>query len=112
MAKTFFIKSFLTWYRRLIRHSKYRWLVLLGTLAYVATPIDLIPSFIPVIGWLDDGLVVTLALTEVTQMLLERRRRQASLTNPEPKTSSMDSTQDDAVTAAVSAIDVDAVALN
>ncbi len=111
MAKTFFIKSFLSWYRRLIRHSKYRWLVLLGTLAYVATPVDLIPSFIPVIGWLDDGLVVTLALTEVTQMLLERRRREANLTNPKPKASSMDSAKEDATTTAASTIDVDAVAM-
>jgi uncharacterized membrane protein YkvA (DUF1232 family) len=36
------------------------WLLLL--LAYLASPIDLIPDFIPVIGYADDAIVVALAL--------------------------------------------------
>lgn len=47
---------------RLPRRRK-TWLVL--TLAYLASPIDLIPDFIPVAGQLDDALVVTLALRHV-----------------------------------------------
>jgi uncharacterized membrane protein YkvA (DUF1232 family) len=105
MAKTFFLKSFLTWYRKLIRHSKYRWVVLLGTLLYVANPIDLVPSFIPIVGWMDDGLVVTLALSEVTQLLLERRRhlRQQAEADPTPETEPLDPY--------AAAIDVDAVVM-
>lgn len=38
-----------------------RW-VALGTLAYAVSPIDLIPDFIPVIGQLDDVLLVALGL--------------------------------------------------
>ena len=31
-------------------------------LAYVATPIDLIPDFVPVLGYADDAIIVTLVL--------------------------------------------------
>jgi uncharacterized membrane protein YkvA (DUF1232 family) len=41
------------------------WLVLL--LVYLASPIDLIPDFIPVLGYLDDALVVALALRFATR---------------------------------------------
>ena len=37
--------------------------VLLGVLAYVASPLDLIPDFIPVIGYLDDLVVVVVGTT-------------------------------------------------
>ena len=37
-------------------------LVLLGLLAYLLSPIDLVPDFIPVLGQLDDVLVVVLVL--------------------------------------------------
>ena len=37
-------------------------LLLLGTAAYLATPIDLIPDFLPVIGQADDALVVAFTL--------------------------------------------------
>lgn len=38
-----------------------RWLVV-GALAYALSPIDLIPDFVPLLGHLDDVLVVPLAL--------------------------------------------------
>jgi uncharacterized membrane protein YkvA (DUF1232 family) len=40
-------------------------LLLLGMAAYLATPIDLIPDFIPIIGQADDALVVAFALRRV-----------------------------------------------
>ena len=44
-----------------------RWLLWL-TLAYVLSPIDLIPDFIPVLGYLDDVLIVALALWLVVRL--------------------------------------------
>ncbi len=40
---------------------------LLLLLAYLALPIDLIPDFIPVLGYADDAIVVALALRSVTR---------------------------------------------
>jgi uncharacterized membrane protein YkvA (DUF1232 family) len=36
-------------------------------LAYVAFPIDLIPDFIPVLGYADDAIVVTVVLRSVVR---------------------------------------------
>lgn len=36
-------------------------------LAYLAMPLDLVPDFIPVIGYADDAIVVALALRSVTR---------------------------------------------
>jgi uncharacterized membrane protein YkvA (DUF1232 family) len=37
-------------------------LALVGLVAYLASPIDLVPDFLPVIGMLDDAIVVALTL--------------------------------------------------
>jgi len=37
--------------------------------AYVLSPIDLIPDFIPVIGWLDDLVLVPLGLLLVIRLI-------------------------------------------
>ncbi len=36
-------------------------------LAYLLSPIDLVPDFVPVLGWLDDALVVVIALRFVVR---------------------------------------------
>jgi uncharacterized membrane protein YkvA (DUF1232 family) len=38
-------------------------------LAYVASPIDLVPDFLPGIGWLDDVLVIALALAATLRLV-------------------------------------------
>lgn len=42
-------------------------ILLVVLLAYLLSPIDLVPDFIPVIGYLDDAIVVALVLRFVTR---------------------------------------------
>jgi uncharacterized membrane protein YkvA (DUF1232 family) len=69
------VKIFYTWYRQAIRNSKYRWLVVIATLLYWIIPADVAPDFIPLLGWLDDGVLATLLISEVSQALLDYRSR-------------------------------------
>lgn len=64
--------SFIDWYRKLIRNSKYRWLIIVGTLLYLLSPIDLLPDIIPIVGQIDDVVILTLLVSEVSQVLMER----------------------------------------
>lgn len=69
---SFSAKSIYTWYRTTIRNPKYRWWVVLGTLAYLLSPIDIAPDFLPIVGQLDDIAILTLLVSEVSQMMSER----------------------------------------
>jgi uncharacterized membrane protein YkvA (DUF1232 family) len=62
------------WYRATIRNSKYRWVIVLGSLLYLVSPLDLATDVVPIVGWLDDGVIVTVLVTEVSQLLLEQRK--------------------------------------
>lgn len=64
--------AFTEWYRKTIRESKYRWLIILGTLVYLLSPIDLLPDIIPIVGQIDDVVILTLLVSEVSQVLVER----------------------------------------
>jgi uncharacterized membrane protein YkvA (DUF1232 family) len=70
------VKIFYTWYRQAIRHTKYRWIVILATLFYWVMPADFAPDWIPLLGWLDDGVLATMLVTEVSQLLMAYRTRQ------------------------------------
>lgn len=69
-----FVQSFYGWYRQTLRHAKYRWFLIGGTLIYLLSPIDISPDFIPVLGWIDDGIIATLLVTEVSALVLEKLR--------------------------------------
>lgn len=79
------IGSFYNWYKATLRNTKYRWVLVLGTLIYLVSPIDISPDFLPIIGWVDDGLLATLLVTELSQIALEyvNKRKQ-------PKTDATD----------------------
>ncbi len=68
---SFSIESMYNWYRNSIRNPKYRWWIVLGTLAYLFSPIDIAPDFIPIAGQIDDIALVTLMVVEVSQMAIE-----------------------------------------
>ena len=59
-------------YRKLIRDSKYRWVIIIASALYILSPIDIAPDFLPIVGWIDDGVVLTLLLTELSAILMER----------------------------------------
>lgn len=59
VAHTF--KTRVKYYRAIYHHPQTPWLakaLLWAALAYAVTPVDLIPDFIPVLGHLDDLLIV------------------------------------------------------
>lgn len=60
------------WYRNVIRNPKYRWWIIGGSLVYLLSPFDISPDFIPIVGWIDDGLIATLLVAELSTWALER----------------------------------------
>jgi uncharacterized membrane protein YkvA (DUF1232 family) len=84
------VESFYNWYRNQISHPQYRWLIILGTVAYLISPIDISPDFFPIIGWIDDGIVLTLLTTELSRLALDYRNRRKGVTNSTTEKSAVD----------------------
>jgi uncharacterized membrane protein YkvA (DUF1232 family) len=61
-------------YSGLMKHPRYRWVLIGASLLYLVSPIDFSPDLIPIVGWIDDGVVATLLATGITQVLLDRRQ--------------------------------------
>ncbi len=80
-----FIHGFI---RNSIRHPKLRWLFIGVSLIYLISPIDISPDVFPVLGWLDDGVLITLLATEVSQFLIERRQARKETTEATESTAS------------------------
>ena len=70
-------------YSGLLKHPRYRWLVMGASLLYLVSPIDFSPDVIPILGWLDDGVVATLLATSITQVLLDRRQAMKDQKTPD-----------------------------
>jgi uncharacterized membrane protein YkvA (DUF1232 family) len=62
-------------YRALLGHPVARWFVIIGSLIYLVSPVDLVPDVIPIVGWIDDGVLATLMAAGITEVVLERRRQ-------------------------------------
>lgn len=54
--------------------------IVILTLAYIISPIDLIPDFIPVIGLLDDIILIPIAYNIVMKLIPEEVKQDALLT--------------------------------
>ena len=95
---SFSAKSIYNWYRNAIRNPKYRWWLILGTLGYLVSPIDIVPDFLPIIGQVDDLTVLTLLISEVSQLLTERvKTRKAQINNDAANANSDNTVEVDAV---------------
>ena len=75
-----YITAFHAWYRQTLSHPRYRWWIILGTVAYLFSPIDLSPDLFPIVGQIDDVAIVSLLVAELSQMALEffRSRQKTS----------------------------------
>jgi uncharacterized membrane protein YkvA (DUF1232 family) len=63
-----FIPHCLVLFRRLLRDPRVplrRKVLLAALVAYLALPFDLVPDFIPVVGYLDDALIVAFVMRHV-----------------------------------------------
>lgn len=101
----FSIQSLYNWYRNLLRNPKYRWWVILATALYFVSPIDIAPDFLPIVGQLDDVFLLSLLVSEVSQMLIEGVKARKG--NQDTKTP--DAAEGSTTTA--NTVDVDAVAI-
>ena len=90
----FSIESVYTWYRGVLRNPKYRWWVILGTALYFVSPIDVIPDFFPIVGELDDIFLLTLLVSEVSQLVIEGVKARKSNKNTEDPSATTPSTVD------------------
>ena len=83
------LKSLYDWYKSTLRHPKYRWWMIIGTLVYLVSPIDIAPDFIPIVGQIDDVMLATLLVTEVSQLFLEKfKARQEDVASSQETTDS------------------------
>lgn len=77
------IKSLYDWYRNTLRNPKYRWWMILGTLLYLISPFDLAPDFLPIVGQIDDIMLLTLLISEVSQLVIDyAKSRQSNFSAP------------------------------
>lgn len=76
------------------RHPETPWyakLFIAGVVFYALSPIDLIPDFIPILGYLDDLILLPLGIALALKMVPEpivaqcRKRAQETILNEKPK---------------------------
>jgi len=78
------LSFFYTWYRNALRHPKSRWWILGATVLWLLNPLNAIP----IVGEIDDALVIGIVVTEVSQLLLENvKNRRSQLETIEVKNS-------------------------
>ncbi|NET01125.1 MAG: DUF1232 domain-containing protein [Sphaerospermopsis sp. SIO1G2] len=91
---SFSIQSLYTWYRNVLRNPKYRWWVIIGTVVYLLSPIDIAPDFIPVVGQVDDLLLLTLLVSEVSGLVIDSWKTRTGRNETTNKSESTDNTVD------------------
>ncbi|MBF2064426.1 MAG: DUF1232 domain-containing protein [Calothrix sp. C42_A2020_038] len=105
----FSIQAVYAWYRGLIRNPKYRWWVILGTLLYFVSPFDIAPDILPIAGQIDDVLVLTLLVSELSQLMIEGFKTRKGYTDTQTTNPGQNSTEGATQNQQPDTIDVDAV---
>lgn len=103
------LKALTNWYRSALRHPQYRWWIILGTCAYLLSPIDISPDLVPLLGQIDDAALVMLLLSELYVIFtewVETRRETAAPSNPASTSTPNPATSESQT------IDVDAISMD
>jgi len=67
-------------------------------MVYLFSPLDISPDVFPIIGWIDDGIVLTLLTTELSRLVLDyRTRRPGGVKNQTEVSSTTNAVDTDAV---------------
>ena len=92
MLKTmkFLIQYLFKWFMRKASNPKYRWLLILGGLFYMLSPIDLSPDVLPVVGWLDDAMIMGMLVNELTGFLSPIERKKVDYDDIHPSNITID----------------------
>ena len=94
----FSIKAIYNWYRNSLRNQKYRGWIIAGTLAYLVSPIDISPDLFPIVGQIDDLALLTLFVSEISQVLIDSyKQRQVNTQTEEDASDGQETVDVDAV---------------
>jgi uncharacterized membrane protein YkvA (DUF1232 family) len=80
-------------YRKLIRESKYRWVIIIGTLIWLLSPINFATDIaLPFIGEIDDGILVSMLVLEFSNIATEflKNRKAGSPAHPDAADETID----------------------
>lgn len=69
---TYPLQILYTWYRKIVANPKYRWWIIGGTLMYLISPIDILPDVLPIVGQIDDAVLITLVASEISSAIKDK----------------------------------------
>lgn len=95
-----FLRSFYTWYRKTLRNPRYGWLIVAASIIYLFSPIDISPDLIPILGQVDDVVIITILATEVLNLI-------SGSLNPSPQVNRVDEEDIPGETVDVEAVSLD-----
>lgn len=55
-------------YTALIKNPKTKWITIILTVLYIASPFDFIPEFFPIVGLVDDGLLISFLVIALKEL--------------------------------------------
>lgn len=84
------LQIFYNWYVSLLRNPKYRWLAVLGALVYLISPLDILPDIFPLLGQIDDFVILSVLISELSTALMGNWKNRPGSDNPSGETVDVD----------------------